>query len=228
MRASIDASLAELQPAALRRGNGRRIAGWIALRDGVDPKCAARHLAGCMLHRRNGCDFLLRLHDPAVMWALWTLLPVDQRAALLGPIGTWLLLDPQGQPTNLSPPNPVETVRLALTEAQWIDVDNLAAIHGMFRRHLNQLSAKGSRADSALNVAARALRRARAAGIHLGEDLALFAEHAVLVHPRFDSHPAVKPVLQASLGATYSAAAEALTAEEWTMIANELYERAAL
>jgi hypothetical protein len=226
MTASIEASLTELQPKALKRGKGRRVAGWVALDGNVDAAAAVKHLASCMIHRRGGRDFLLRLHDPAVLWALWTIWPIASRAALLGPVGSWHLLDPQGQHVVLSAVRPAGAVRLKLDDTQWTDVDNLAAIHGMFRQRMEALSVRGLRVELALDIAARALRRARASGIHHHDDLALFAEHALLVHPHFDRHPALQPILQVSREDSYSSAVEALGTDDWMMISKELTERA--
>ena len=88
---SIAQALAEAEPDALALGQGRRVAGWLEIAGSA--KLAAAHIGRQMIRRNsNGETHLLRLHDPAVSWALWPLLNTAQQHGLLGSIKRWWLL----------------------------------------------------------------------------------------------------------------------------------------
>lgn len=219
---SVRDGLVELQPSRLEGGDGRRIGGWITSRAPHDE--VARHLASSMLHvHPDGYTVWLRLHDPAVMWTLWSVLGSVQRAALLGPIHTWHLLDPTGELLALSTSLKgvrIRRERLRLTPAQWSDMENVAALNMALRvRAPHDEHPLAQRRMDALD----ALRRARGMGFGDERDLTAFAQRAITVHPRFDQHPLVTQRLQAREPDDYfTGLVDDLSDQDWQRIAVDL------
>jgi hypothetical protein len=215
---SIEQSLSELRIDSLRCGQGRRIAGWIQL-DAVDPRLAAAHVAREMI--RTGPESgqrLLRLHDPAVLWALWPLLEDGRRRRLLGPIGSWTLLDPVGRIAQLSSTS--EESPRAWDRELWADVDAITPANAAFRALAMSASAADIDIDRARSVAMAALRRARQLGFRDSRDLAAFARHALSVCPIFDSHPLVARALEKRTAEDhYLELVDVLTEADWAEIA---------
>lgn len=217
---SINRALTELHPSCLREGLGRRIAGWLVLRDDVSQ--AVLHWGRQMLQRRpNGRLSLLRLHDPAVLWTLWALLTPKQQASLLGPVDSWWLLDPSGELTVLESsgeggdPAP-------WGPQQWRDIDLIGPINSALREssgsRLGDLSAGRAR-DTAMS----ALRRALACGFDDPQDLTSYALHSITVHPLFDQHPLVKRALDVRQpGDRYGALIEVLGPGDWSAVRNDI------
>ncbi|MCX7205867.1 MAG: DUF4123 domain-containing protein, partial [Proteobacteria bacterium] len=93
---SIEQALQEASPDLIAEGCGRRVAGWLEIAG--DAKQAALHISEQMIRFSPlGGNHLLRLHDPAVLWALWPLLNHEQQKYLLGPVDSWSLIAPNGQ-----------------------------------------------------------------------------------------------------------------------------------
>lgn len=225
---SIEQALAELEPKRLQQGRGRRIAGWIEL-DG-DVRQTAVHLGRQMIrcHPQGGLC-LLRLHDPAVMWALWPLLTPAQQRQLLGPVNAWWLLDPSGKLTALRSQD--EAPAQPWTAEQWLDIENITPMNQALRQWFASPVAAARDAPSlsqARSDATQALRRARAYGIADRQDLAAFALHALTVDSGFDSHPVVRDILRRCCSMSnvhaehYSALSEELDAEAWKRIRTDL------
>ena len=219
---SLREGVQELQPAQLDAGHGRRIGGWLCSAESND--AVARHLAASMLHvHPDGYTVWLRLHDPAVMWALWSILGGVQRAALLGPIDTWHLLDPAGDLLSLSTPLRgvrVRRERLRLSEAQWADLASVAALNLAMRARPpgDGHPLERMRADTL-----DALRRARGMGFDDERDLAAFARRAITVHPRFDHHPLVVQRLQARDPDDYfTGLVDDLSDQDWQRIGTDM------
>jgi hypothetical protein len=143
---------------------------------------------------------LLRINDPSVLWPLMALLTAPQRAALLGPVEHWWILDPAGHPVHLQRPQEVTAEDLRLSEDQWADVLSLNA----FNAAMNQWLAACEELPDPQTVASKggdaltALRRARAKGLNHKDDLTAFAALALLVHPEFDRHPLIRDALAES------------------------------
>jgi Domain of unknown function (DUF4123) len=212
---SIAKALAELMPQALNHGGGRRISGWIQLDDEVEQ--AAVHIGRQMIRRHpQGHRCLLRLHDPAVLWALWPLLTPAQQRQLLGPINTWWLLDPNGQLTALRCDDRSAAAEPWAVE-QWADIDNITPMNRALRNWLAAPEASTALLlPEAHRIAIQALRRARAAGFTHDRDLGAFALHALAVHPQFDHHPQVQRALAKREPADqYTALIEALSEQDW-------------
>jgi hypothetical protein len=212
LRQSIERALIETDPERLRRGHGRRIAGWLAL-DG-DLFDAQEHWAAQMSRWRPDCGAkrcLVRLHDPAVLWALWHVLRPEQRGDLLGRrVSDWWLLDPAGHLVRLQRPA-IATLDSMFARAwrppQWEDIDNIKPLNGALRQWLcaPQIDGRSNenggrdRGEAALlsreglveaiGAAFPAMRRGRAAGFVCMSDMVLLATLAMTVHPRFDEHP---------------------------------------
>lgn len=227
LQASLHAALAELQPEALQHGHGRRIAGWLQLHDDCDPARAARQLGRAMLQcPPGGGGTLVRLHDPAVRWALWPLLDAGQQAALLGQIRCWWGLDPTGHLCRIESAQPTSDA-LTLRVDQWRDLELIRPLNRALAHWLPDQPAAWRAphpVEQARDLALQALRRAHLHGLDDPHDLAAFAGHALCVHPRFDEHPRMRSLLkqrQAS-GEHYAAAVEALTDDDWSAIAQDL------
>jgi hypothetical protein len=219
LRESVVWALDELAPSELRRGRGRRIAGWIHL--GADPACAADRLGAAMVATKpSGKQCLLRLHDPAVLWTLWRLLRPSQHADLLCGIQTWWLLSPVAELEALARPQ-CEAAKAAqsnsFTTAQWLEVDHIAAFHHALRMRLAKKPALDLPGlELACQMCMDALRRARSLGFSDDKDLACFAEHALCTHPMFDQLPAVRERMAARKpGQTVGAVLATLSEEDW-------------
>lgn len=212
----------ELEPDRLAQGSGRRVAGWLEVQG--DGASAALHIARKMIQRHpaHGRQ-LIRLHDPAVLWAIWPALSTEQQAGWLGPIRRWHLLDPAGNLVSLIRPD-ADTDGAALSAAQWNDIENVTALNGAFRRWLPHGAAQAAMdVERARAVASKALRRARDAGFSDTDDLVSYASHALLVHPEFDSHPLVQRALDRRVeGQHYGALIEGLTDEDWASVKQHL------
>lgn len=222
LRDSAALALEELDSHRLDQGFGRRVAGWLAVEGGARP--AAHQVAQRMIQRDPSRGRrLLRLHDPAVLWAVWPTLSEGQKAAWLGPVRRWSLLDPGGNLVSLSHPESTSGDS-ALSHEQWLDIENITATNGAFRRWLPQCASPGvSELERARLGAFRAVRRARQMGFTDAVDLATFATHALLIHPDFDSHGLVRQVLDRRTGGEhYSLLMDTLTQEDWATVRRQL------
>lgn len=211
---SIERAAAELDVIELRQGKGRRIGGWLAV--GADIGSATRHWARQMIQRHpGGRSRLLRLHDPAVLWALWGLLNAEERSSLLGPVSAWWLLDPNGELAALTPPS--AGAQSTWVVRSWDDVDLVAPLNAALRD-----SERLMPLDDARNVAFNAMRRARELGFGDMHDLSAFATHAMTVHPMFDRHPVVAQVLRTrQADDRYTALIEAVDEAAWERVRQE-------
>lgn len=221
---SAQRAIEELPSQVLRAGSGRQISGWLTSSQPV--RNVARHLASSMLHRVPHLGGLawLRLQDPAVLWWLWSFLSPIQRAALLGPIETFWLLDPAGRLVELRAER-VEAKgvqeRLTLSAEQWQDVDSIASLN-IAIREWGHAQAVGAQFDSFSAAALAAIRRARNAGFNDRYDLAAYARYALEIHPDFDSHPLVQGRLALrGEGAYFTSLIDDLEEHDWQRIANE-------
>jgi hypothetical protein len=199
---SIVWALEEAAHGNVRAGLGRRVSGWF-MTAGAPIHAAAQHWARLMLRRSPHApgQRLLRLHDPAVWWAVWQTLAPEQKGRWLGPVDQWHLIDPLGGLSRLdSPiqlrdktdsPSPPE-----LSEQQWQDMQNITPLHQAMQRvavsHETDSTAFRQRFMDGLN----ALRRANAHGLDDLHSLSLFAETALTRHPRFDEHPELQRLLK--------------------------------
>lgn len=196
---SISWALTESQPQHVHAGLGRRISGWLLL-DG-HPEDAAQHCATAMLHRRErptGGTSLLRLHDPAVLWAAWRVLSPGQRSQWLGPVRSWFLLDPLGRLDSINTPAHKEVAArtASLSLAQWDDIENITALNHALRRWIPEAGeAAASNLGQSFEQGMQALRRARGIGVQSLDGLSLFGELALTRHAQFDLHPDVRKLL---------------------------------
>lgn len=226
---SIEFALAELQPASLQQGRGRRIAGWLFL-DG-ELSDALRHWGSQMILRKpSGQRCLLRLHDPAVLWALWGLLSPAQRDELLGAIRCWWLLDPAGHLVSLRPSaTPAEKPGSPWSVQQWQDIDHVTSLNAALRDWLSQPEASTASQDALGDVRAAAMaamRRAHAAGFRHQNDLSAYARLAITVHADFDSHPTVREsIANRAEDDLFTALVDTLTDRDWSTIAADLQAR---
>ena len=219
---SIDHALGELSPESLRRGQGRRIAGWLRL-DRDAPDAALVHLAGETIRRGpTGLRRLLRLHDPAVLWALWPLLGPERRRQMLGPVVSWSLLAPNGTLVRLE--SVVGEPGQAWDATLWQRVDAITPLNAALR---DEEIAAHAMSDAQLErtraMAMAALARAGDWGFDHPRDLCGFARHALTVHPFFDSHPTVARALQArAAGDHYLALVDDFSRDDWLEIGRSL------
>lgn len=211
---SIERAIAELAAAELKQGTGRRIGGWLAVN--ADVGSATRHWARQMIQRRpGGGTTLLRLHDPAVLWALWSLLSAEDRSGLLGPVSTWWLLDPQGGLASFTSSS--AGFRSTWAVRSWDDIDLIAPWNAALRD-----SDRLMPLEEARRAAFNAMRRARQLGFGHVHDLSAFAIHAMTMHPMFDRHPAIAQVLQSrQADDRYTALIEAVDEAAWERVRQE-------
>ncbi len=224
LASSLAVSLRELQVQSLQRGIGRRIGGWVQT---TEPDAAFGHLGRSMLQRRpEGTLVWVRLHDPAVLWALWPLLSVRQQACLLGPLMAWWLHDPAGHLQVLRV-QCASSEPLVLAPEQFPLVDGIHAVNSALRQ---RLAAHGDSAavssEQALHwrqSAFAAIRRARQHGLSDERDLSAFCNHALLTHPRFDEHPRIAGSLsRREAGQYFTQLVDDVSEDEWRLIAAEM------
>lgn len=211
---SVEFALQELLPERLEQGNGRRISGWLSVAGA--PEAAAEVIGHRMVQRRQDGEMrLLRLHDPAVLWATWPLLTPGQQASWLGSVRAWWLLDPSGKLVSLA--SRAEPSDEPLTDRQWLAIDNVTALNGALRECL-PLNAQRD-VESLRQIAMRALDRARRHGLTDLRDLTLYAKHAMTVHPMFDQHDIVRQLLDhRDAEDHYTALVDALTEQDWLAV----------
>ncbi|MEO5795081.1 MAG: DUF4123 domain-containing protein [Rhodoferax sp.] len=224
LRASVELALAELQSDTLRAGDGRRIAGWLQIAGSVGEVAARIGRAMVQMHP-DGHGSLLRWHDPAVLWALWPLLDSTQQATWLGSVQCWYLLDPLGCLAALhadkdSNTDVVSEVGVhAFSAHQWTNIGHIKAFNHGLRQYLSQPEVGRPDLAQLHQVCMAALRRARALNFHDPGDLAVFAEHALCVHPYFDIHPLVQAVLkERDTDAYYSGVVAQLSVTDWQVV----------
>lgn len=199
---SIVWALDERRPHHMRAGMGRRVSGWLLAPDDELIHVAANHCARLMLRRAPSSPghFLLRLHDPAVLWAVWQILTSEQKSEWLGPIGRWHLLDPKGELTQLEAPahrhnEPAGWPSHPLGSQQWQDVQNITPLHRAIQSLTATEPTGSTQCEQWVRSGLQALRRANAHGLDDLHSLSLFAELALTRHPDFDQHPRVKQLL---------------------------------
>lgn len=224
---SVQEAIAELQPEQLRKGRGRRIGGWIVTNAAAED--VAAHLAQAMVQRHPaGSPVWLRLHDPAVLWAVSGWLQPHQMAALLDPLGTagsFNLLTPAAQLLSLQAdsPDPIHAPAddqgLDLSTGQWAAIDCVEPLNAALR---NWGAITPEQLRPARSTAFAAIRRALAMGFADPIDLALYGRYALAVHARFDFHPLVVTRLRARRPGEYFGGMVAdLTHQDWARIARE-------
>ncbi len=199
---SIVWALEETSPQNLRSGQGRRIAGWfIAAEPTV--QAAATHWANLMVRRMPHAVGwqLLRLHDPAVLWAVWQTLHQEQHALWLGPVHHWHLLNPVGELSCLAPSAHAQYVNgqasiPELSAQQWQDMQNIGPLHQAMQRLDASTRASATEFKQKFQTGLHALRRAKQLKLDDPHSLSLFAELAMSRHPLFDQHPELQQVLQ--------------------------------
>lgn len=222
LQESIAQALVEIEPDRLRSGQGRRIAGWLQL-GAAEPSTATAHVAREMIRRGpTGTQRLVRLHDPAVLWALWPLLGSAQQRKLLGPLNSWTILDPRGGIACLRGAG--DGTADAWSAALWQDVDAITPLNAALRSvDLCNSIETAADLERARVVVLHAFRRARNLGFSHSRDLAAFALHAVKVHPAFDSHPLVATALRGrSADDHYMELVDSLSNEDWVEIGQSM------
>ncbi len=227
---SIAWALNERQPHQLRAGMGRRVSGWLLTPDDDLIHAAASHCARLMLRRAPGSPghFLLRLHDPAVLWAVWQILTPEQKSEWLGPIGRWLFLDPAGELSLLegSAPRqnePVGSLSHPLSAQQWQDIQNITPLHRAIQSLLAAEPTGSAPYKRWFQSGLQALRRANTHRLNDLHSLSLFAELALTRHPDFDQHPRVQQLLmQREADEPLGGLLSDLTEQDWRSIAVDL------
>jgi hypothetical protein len=231
LHASMADAQAELAPHRLLHGMGRRIGGWLFSSHSVSVMAA--HLSRVMIQRApHGQLMLLRLTDPAVVWALFSLLNNEQRTTLLGPIQHWWLLDPAGRAAHLVNPElshaEAASANLSLSPEQWKHLLRLDALNATLNRWVARQRLESVDEEIPLDETAQralqALHRADQWGLDDDEDLASFTWHALTVHPRFDEHPGMQALLKKCRTASrtdahhYTALCDELDPAQWASI----------
>jgi Domain of unknown function (DUF4123) len=231
LKYSIVWALEEAQPKCVRQGLGRKVSGWLAIDEPVH--AAANHWASlmvCKVPNRVGST-LLRLHDPAVLWAIWRILTPAQQRHWQGPVQTWWLLNPAGQLAPLiaqqvSHTSPTLEPAVHLSGGQWQSIEHVSAFNLGLQAWMNQDHAQAvttEMAELAFVNGMRALQRANDLGISDLHSRALFCELALSQHPMFDQHPRIKALLSDFNAAHPLGGLMAdLTAADWQTIAADM------
>lgn len=229
---SIAWALEEASPRHLRAGLGRRVAGWLVT-DEHSVQAAAQHWARLMVRSLPSVrgNFLLRLHDPAVLWNVWQILTPVQRMQWLGPLNQWCLLDPMGGLSRLRAHKHIQGVSEHmsapdLSPLQWQDIKNITPLHQAMRCYE---SAKWTTAEDVKRLALtglRALRRANEHGLSDLHSLSLFAELSLTRHSNFDEHPVLQRLLrQRDADEPLGGLLSELTELDWQRITGEINQK---
>lgn len=203
-------------PSLLAR-NGQPVCGWV-MSDAPAPELAAHWGQRCSLHWVDTQRLRLRFHDPSVREWLWPILSPTQRLQLLGPaqgllsLGRQLQIVEHTQDANAPIPNEIEA--LAISDAQWSQINDYATLHGAWLDYCeldekHRLTLEGAPSHWVANTLS-ALQQASYFGIADPQDRRLFALHAL----QFGSTFYLNPKLQSAWAHTqrgdfYSEALEA-------------------
>lgn len=217
---SMQEALIEATPESLQKGNGRRIGGWLVSQSSGDE--VASHLGQIMVQRHPaGRTVWLRLQDPAVLWLVWGWLEDVQRAALLGPVERFYLLNPAGQLQRFTCNEKATSAELDLSGPQWSAIDCIEPLNAALRRW----SGSPSHPDQlrpARSTALAAIQRGKRLGFNDAADLAFYGFCSLTVHARFDFHSLVVARLRARKPGDYFGGLVAdLEAKDWQRIAKE-------
>ncbi|WP_022974774.1 DUF4123 domain-containing protein, partial [Xanthomonas maliensis] len=100
---------------------GFTIGGWLLIDKQVDPVALAHHLSRCIQLpvAGDGGRRVLRWNDRRVMEWMWPALSREQRAALLGPVSSWIALDRRNNLVIYQADPDVAAPSLRLTTQQW-------------------------------------------------------------------------------------------------------------
>lgn len=220
---TLEEAQADCHRESLSHGRGRRIGAWLVTR--ATSSEVGEHLGRVMLqqHGLTGAQVWLRLHDPAVLWLIWSELSPQQQVALLGPIEAAYLLDPLGRIEVIRRPAVAAShLGLELTPQQWITVDATNAANQALRDWSSMPEDTLIRLQA--QVAVEAVKRAARLGFGDTSDQALFALLALTVHREFDRHPLVIERLDARAPEDYFSGLVADFDEvHWTQIAADLH-----
>jgi hypothetical protein len=199
---SIFWALEEAAHKNVRAGLGRRVSGWF-MTVGGPIQAAAQHWARLMLRRSPHApgQRLLRLHDPAVLWAVWQTLPAGLKGQCLGPVSHWHLIDPLGELSQLESParSGEETgspLPFELSGQQWQDVQNITPLHLAMQRIVSSSQTTSAEYRQRFLEGLSALRRANSHRLTDLHSLSLFAELALTRHTLFDQHPELQRLLK--------------------------------
>lgn len=220
---SIEQALQEASPDLIAEGCGRRVAGWLEMTG--DAQQAALHISQQMIRSSLlGGEHLLRLHDPAVLWALWPLLNHEQQKYLLGPVASWSLIAPNGQlmALQIKPDTGNNKGTPHVWGRQlWHDIALIAPFNQALLAYLAQnADLQIAQLDHLHELGFAAIKRARLLGFSDDADLALFAQHAFTIHPFFDRHPLLQKCLAARQADSYYGGLVAdLSDSDWQNIA---------
>lgn len=221
LRYSVTIAVNELDPDALKYGGGRSVGGWLV--STAPAKQLAVQLAAQLLQSPAlGHQSLVRLQDPAVLWAWNSQMTEPQRNKLLGQLQQWWFLDPLGHLQHIEQTAPIEDkiTPLQFSATEWEDLDTLGAINRAMHKWVAKYPA-AQHCDQAGDIAWAALRRARSYGFKHANDLTFFVECALLIHPDFDRNERVQKYLkQRTPNDYFKALMDPLTEEDWLAISN--------
>lgn len=217
-RAAAGMAISDWEPAALGKGDGRRIGGWIF--GAGDATALAGHLGRTLLAvRADGGRTLLRLHDPAVLDLVWRQASRRQKADLLGPAGLWVNVDRWRRLARYDIDEPRTGSAMRLDGDQWRTVRTFAAVNRAWRAVAPRA---GEILPETLEQVVACVRRGAEAGLHDLRDWEAIALRALTVHPEFDQHPTVADMLAARPGDIgFSRLVMALTDADWAAIAHD-------
>jgi hypothetical protein len=207
LKASLQHAQANWQIESLQQCQGHSVCGWLFSEHDINT--IIQHLGVMAVQTRplsNGTAkrTLLRYWDPSILPLLWPLLDTVQQTALLGPIDEWHLINRESQLQTISNDTagnaPYAEKPFVLSLTQWQAIQNIGALNVA----LLELPADAVPATATEIKAVQAsLMRARQIGIHDPQDLAAYAQHALVIHPDFDQHPLITDVLKPLNPQTY-------------------------
>jgi hypothetical protein len=218
---SVQAAYRAWELPSLQTYSGQPIAGWV-LTKGTASALASHWASHTHLHAVDGLIKLLRFHDPSVREWLWSSFTPQQQALLLGPATELIGINRQQRVMQHQLAAPVQTTdnkKLRLTEDQWQQVEDYAAVHEAWLLQATEIARTGNLLEWRKSLPARwqdallkALQSATQYGIATVQDRVLFACHALQMGAEFHVHSLLKEVwTKTKSGDFYGGALEEVT-----------------
>ncbi|TXK61038.1 DUF4123 domain-containing protein [Alkalisalibacterium limincola] len=163
----------------------------VLLESDSEPEVVAGHLSRHITAHADDAEIYLRPQDPRVLVHLVEIFSPSQVNQFLGPVRRATAVFGRECISFDQSDNPpaVSRSKLRLDAEQGALLDGLGIINRVLQREASEgLSTRIDRG----RVARQALLRARNIhGLEATQDLQRFVEHAFLIHPEFDAHPAM-------------------------------------
>ncbi|WP_244952514.1 DUF4123 domain-containing protein [Xanthomonas maliensis] len=203
LEASVFAAVQEQRIPSDEAEAGFTIGGWLLIDKQVDPVALAHHLSRCIQLpvAGDGGRRVLRWNDRRVMEWMWPALSREQRAALLGPVSSWIALDRRNNLVIYQADPDVAAPSLRLTTQQWDRAKMSEIVQELLR---GWLSFADELPSDYLQRTGDAVSAIAASGVTSRQDRALLAAYIFQVHPRVLEHPRIESAIARALAGEQS------------------------